>query len=269
MISTSSNFGELPKLYIDVEKQMRFAVSVALNKTAFLVQEAIKSDISTRFDRPTPYTQNALRVRKAKRDDLAAHVDFKDGGAAGKGTSADQYLAPQVYGGSRSMKRSERALARAGMSAGQYMVPGAGADLDGYGNVSRGQIVKVLSYLQAFGESGYRANSTARSRARLAQMSGPNMKGKKKSDYAKINGVVYFTSRGKGTTTNNRRQPLPAGVWRKTGTHGADVKPVFLFVDDPQYTPILPFYETADEVFGQSFESEYETALDAAMRTAR
>lgn len=263
MIRTESNAADLPRLYIDVERQMRYATSVALNRTADLVRQAINAEMESRFDRPTPYTLRALRVRRADRENLAAHVDFKDAGSAGKGTSADRYLSPQVYGGPRSKKRAEKALEAAGMSAGRYMVPGAGAELDSYGNVSRGQTVQMLSYLRAFGEQGYRANSTDRSRKRLAKF------GRTDQGFKKIGGVQYFVSRGKGSEANGRRQPLAAGVWRKTGVHGVDVKPVFLFTDAPQYTPLLPFYEVAEEVFDRSFDGEYDTALDAAMRSAR
>lgn len=256
-----SGFSQLPNLYIDVQRQMTYATSVALNKTAAAVKDAINKDILARFDRPTPYTQNALRIQRATRDSLTAHVNFKD--AAGKGISADRYLGPQVYGGGRHQKRSEHALQSVGMSVGQYMVPAAGAELDAYGNVSRGQTIRVLSYLQAFGEQGYRANATAKSRARTAKL------GKSAGGFRKIGGVQYFVSRGRGSMSGNREQHLPAGVWRKTGTHGSDVKPVFIFTGPPTYTPLLPFYETAEEVFGEEFDAQYGTALEAAIRTAR
>src|SRR3546814_6873764 len=87
---------------------------------------------------------------------------------------------------------SDLALQRVGLPGDQYAFPAAGAELDAYGNMSRGQVVRLLSYLQAFGEQGYRANATARSRARTAKVS-------KASGYKTINGVQYFVSRGPGT----------------------------------------------------------------------
>lgn len=260
MLSHVSTLAEGADFFAKLERQVPYATSLALNRTAKAIQDAIAADIQRVFDRPTPYTQRALRTQRATRDNLVARVDFKDG--AGKGTPADKFLGPQVFGGSRRQKRSERALDRIGLPRG-YVVPGAAADMDAYGNMSRGQIVRVLSYLQAFGEQGYRANSTARSRARAAKI-------KKGADgYRRINGVVYFISRGKGSMSGDREQVLPAGVWRKTGIHGVDVKPVLLAVDAPTYTPLLPFYETAEEVYGAHFESEYALALDQALATAR
>lgn len=260
-VTIESGLGGLPRLYIDVERQMRYATSVALNKTAENVRDAIRGKMQQVFDRPTPYTLNALRIQRANRDALTAKVDFRE--ASGKGIAADRYLGAQVYGGPRQEKRFEAAMRRTGKTARRFLVPGAGAVLDAYGNVSRGQIIQVLSYFEALGNNGYRANSTAKSRRRLAKL------GKAEGGYKKIGGVQYFISRGKGTQANGRRQPLDAGVWRKTGIHGVDVKPVFLFVDQPQYRPLLPFYETAEEVFTESFDAQFDTALDAAISTAR
>jgi len=242
-------------------RQVPYATAVALTRTARKIADAIGVQIKTVFDRPTPYTQSAVRVTSATRQSLVARVDFKE--AAGKGISADKFLQPQVFGGPRRMKRSERALGRAGLPTHSFLVPGAGAEMDAYGNMSRGQLVRVMSYLQTFGEQGYRANSTEKSRARLAK------RGKTAEGYKTINGVVYFTSRGKGTMAGNRQQTLPAGVWMKTGIHGFKVKPVLLAIDQPTYQPRLPFYETAEQVHGENFDAEYTTALDVAMATAR
>lgn len=261
MIGYRTNLGDAPNLYLDVGRQQEFATAVALTRTARLVADAIKADMQRVFDRPTPYALGALRVRAAKRGDLTAYVDFRDG--AGKGIAADKFLGPQVFGGGRNRKRSENALSRVGLLPGQFTVPGGGAELDAYGNMSRGFTVKLLSNLSAFGEEGYRANATDRSRARTARV------GKSEQGYKKINGKIYFVSKGPGSQVRGRQQHLAAGVWSKTGTHGADVKPVLVFTEAPKYTPRLPFYETAEEVFHSSFEDEFTTALDAAMATAR
>lgn len=241
------------------ERQVPYATSLALNRTASAIQKALVEQMGQVFDRPTPYTLRSLRLQRATKQNLTASVAYKD--FAGKGTAASKYLRPQVDGGKRRQKRFENALGRIGPSG--YYVPAGGADQDAYGNMSRGQIVKLLSYLQAFGEQGYRANATDKSRARTAKVR------RSEAGYRRINGVVYFISRGKGTVSGNRTQHLPAGVWRKTGTHGADVAPVLLHVDNVNYTKRLPFYETADEVYGKRFEDEFTQAFEQAMATAR
>jgi len=254
--------------YLDrIQRQAPYATSLALNRTAKAVHETLQQEILKDFDRPTPYTQRALRTVRATKQRLEAYVGFKD--ATGKGISANQYLWAQVHGGSRSQKRSEKALRKAGLP-GDFTVPGAGAELDQYGNMSRGQVVRLLSYFEAFGEQGYRANATPKSRSRLAKLTGPQFKGKKKSNYVKINGVVYFMSKGKGSVSGNREQPLRAGIWQKSGIHGVDVKPVLLATKQaPQYSERLPFYETAQQIWGERFDAEYSTALEHALATAR
>lgn len=267
MFKFTSTLPEGDQFLQRVERQVPFATSKALNSTARHVKRSVDEAILRVFDRPTPYTQRALRVTYATKARLEAYVGFKD--AAGKGVSANQYLWPQVHGGGRRQKRSEKALSNVGLPGG-YAIPGAGAQIDAYGNMSRGQIIKLMSYLQAFGEQGYRANATPASRVRTAKLTGPRFKGKKRSDYLKINGVVYFVSRGKGSVSGNYTQSLAAGVWQKTGTHGVDVKPVLLATRQaPQYTQRLPFYETAEEVFGARFDAEFATALEHALSTAR
>lgn len=260
-ITFKSTLREGAEFFDKVERQVPYATSVALNRTGDAVRQAWVSEIQRRLDRPTPYTLGSPRLIRSTKSRLEAKVDFKD--SAGRGISAGQYLGPQVLGGARRRKRSEIALQRAGLPTGSYLVPGSGAQLDAYGNMGRGQLVRMISYLEAFGEQGYRANSTAKTRARMAKVA------TSEAGYRRINGVVYFASRGKGTMSGNRRQNLPAGIWRKTGTHGSDVKPVMLAVDAPTYTQRLPLYETADEIFGTRYEEEYASALDAAIASAR
>lgn len=256
-----SSMGEGVDFFAQARRQLPYATSLALNRVGQHIMDALVRVTGEVFDRPTPYTMRALRLARATKDNLVATVEYRDG--AGKGLSADKYLPPHVLGGGRRLKRSERALARVGLPMGTFTVPAAGAELDAYGNMSRGQIVRLLSYLQAFGEQGYRANSTSRSRARTAKV------GRTADGYKRINGVQYFVSRGKGSMSGNREQRLAAGVWQKSGTHGADVKPVLLAVAEPSYAQRFPFYETAEAVYGELYDAEFSTALDLALSTAR
>ncbi|SAI58962.1 Uncharacterised protein [Bordetella ansorpii] len=242
-------------------RQLPYATALALNETANAASAAIKAAMPQVFDRPTPYAVNAVQVLRASRENLSATVRFRD--SAGKNTAADKFLGPQVQGGARGSKRSENAFRRAGLLApGQFIYPGAAADLDQYGNVSRGQVVQLLSYLQLFGEQGYRANATARSRKAREK------RGKTAEGYRTINGVAYVVSRGRGMWYG-RQQHLPAGVWAKRGTHGADVRPVWLFGKAPSYRPRLDFYGIADRVQNEQFSTNMDAALAKAMSTAR
>jgi hypothetical protein len=54
------------------------------------------------------------------------------------------------------------------LKPGQYVMPGQGAELDQYGNLSSGFLAKVLSGAQLYTEEGYKANATksAKSKAK-------------------------------------------------------------------------------------------------------
>lgn len=202
----------------DIERQAPFATAVAMTNTAREIKTAEVAGMQAVFDRPTRFTLNSLFVRAAKKNDLVAEVDFKQGFGS---IPAYRYLGPQVEGGERAKKRHERALERMGiLRSDEYAVPGAGLKLDPQGNIRGGEITRILSQLGAAETSGYAANITARSRRRSVRRA----RGR------------YFVYRGGSA---------PAGVYRRSGQ---SVMPVLIFVRSPRYTERLPFYRIAREV---------------------
>jgi hypothetical protein len=209
---------------LKVLKQERFAAIGALNDTAFEVRKAVQVAMPQVFDRPTPFVLSGVKVQRATEvgNAIEARVQIDDYGR-GKGPSQEQVLRAEVYGGSRGLKGAERRLQSAGlMLPGQYMVPSrellSQANLvDAYGNVRGSFIRSLLSYLQAFtAGQGFSANATQRTRDRIAA------RGRTANGFVTINGVQYFVSKGRGER-NGRLQHLPAGIWAKRGTHGAQV----------------------------------------------
>lgn len=234
----------LAELERDVTKQIPFANMLAATRTGQLVKSGQTKVMRQRFDRPTPFTLNSLRLQPATMKRPEARVFFRD--FAAKGTPADRYLRPQAYGGERGQKRSERALiARGFMKSSQYAIPAAGAEFDAYGNMKRGQIVKILSDIGAFGEQGYQANRTSSVRSkRKALKSG------------------YFVAQPKGE---------PAGVWQRKGTaFGQDIRPVLIFTDSaPKYRLRLPFQKIAENIVRANYERVFVQALDEALKTSK
>jgi hypothetical protein len=223
-------------------KHLPFAVAMGLTKTAQLAQAGMLDVMRQRFDKPTPFSMNSLRVVPAKKSDAQpfAKVYFKND--AFKGTPASKYLSPEVHGGPRSQKRFERALiARGLMKGGKFAVPGSGAQLDQYGNVRRSQIVQILSALRAFGEQGYTANRTG---SRRSQRKGAM--------------AQYFVGSIDGVE----------GVWqRQRFGFGEGVRPVFVFTDSaPQYRVLVPFDKIVENVARARFAGEFKSALDFALR---
>lgn len=233
----------------DKRKQVEFATAVALTRTAKRVEAAEVHEMTDVFNRPTPFTLSGTFVRPATTSNLSAEVKLKD--FAGKGTPAATYLAAQLRGGTRGLKRFERALIAVGaMPPGFRAVPGAAAKLDSYGNMDRGQIVQILSYFRAFPEAGYKANMTDKRRAALA-------KGSKTRQ-----GFAYFVGR-----PGDR---LPLGIYQRVYfARGTAIKPVLIFVASVAYEAIFDFDFVAKLTVDAAFDEEFRRAVVEAEATAR
>jgi hypothetical protein len=221
------------------ERSIPFATSTALNLLATDVRADLVTDMKKVFDKPTPFTLNAFWINKASPRRLTARVEIRD--FAPKGTPAWKYLQPQMEGGPRRMKRLELRLSA--ISGGQYIVPGSGARLDMYGNMSRGQIGQILSRLSASTDANQ--NMTDKTTARL----------RKKGLIAKGAKSDYFVVRSK---TGNRRA---IGVYQLVGP--GQVVPVLVFL------PRAPIYAKRfdpDQVVQDSLDKHGASALDRALK---
>lgn len=235
------------------ERKARLGAAIALTKTAKRAEKAIYKQMASVFDRPTRYTMNALFVKpasaKSTAKELTASVKIKDAQLKNNAVPPVNYLIHQVEGGARQAKRFESALAKAGvMPAGFRAVPGKGAQLDQYGNMTGAQIVQILSYFRAFPELGYRANSTDKTRAKL------------KRGTKRKRGVSYFAAYPGARRTAHLRP----GIYMKSyGALGASSPvPVLIFVRSVIYKPRLDFYGIARKTFDMHIDEELDNAID-------
>lgn len=232
-----SNINEALRNFKDWRVNVPLATAKALTFTGQAVQAAEKQEMPRVFDRPTPFTLNSLYLKPATWADLSVRVFFKD--LRWKA----HYLVPQVEGGNRPLKRFEQMLQSRGlMPVGMFAVPGSRADIDAYGNMSRGQLVKILSALNALPETGYLANRSAASAARRARSKKPK---------ALTN---YFV--GRPTPKD------PIGVWERVGKTG--LRPILIFVKTPRYKKRFDFYGIANNVATR----EFPLNLDRTLRSA-
>lgn len=248
-LNVQTNFPEYAARLQQFGQQAKFATAVALTRTAIDdVRPKIRAEMVRVFDRPTPYTLNSMFVKGATKASLEARVWLKDN-PFGKGTPADRYLAPQIFGGERRQKGLERALQAARlMLPGQFAVPAAGAQLDAYGNVKRSQIVQIMSQLRAQVGAGYesRASNSAASRRTVARQ-----------------GQTYFA-------LPVQTRGLRPGVYlKKRFAHGSAIRPVFLFVGQVRYRQRLRFFEVGETAARIAFPRHFEAAIERAIATAR
>jgi hypothetical protein len=244
----------------DLERrQLPFATALALTRTAQVVAQDIRAEMSAVFDRPTPATLNSLFIEPATKQKLEARVWIKDGrtrngkgnlvgreGVWGKGRAASKWLTPEIFGGPRSHKAIDSMLRRRGiLKQGQYIVPGEKAELDQYGNLSSGVISKILSGTKGYTEEGYKANATD-----------------SKKSKAKGNAKRYFVMH------NSKREPFAIAERTEKGRNG--IRVVMAFADrTPRYRKAIRFYEIADETAARVLPDEFRKAMAQAMATRR
>ncbi len=251
-------------------RQQRFAAVGAINEVLFQARAELQAEMQRQFPTVTPYVRRSVVVQRADKDKVHGLVQIDPLGAGGKGIPPEKVMAAEVYGGRRRAKRFEVAFQRAGLlPQGFGMVPARDLPRDAYGNVRPSFVVQLISYFRAFSEQGYRANMTDKRRRQLAR------RDRNERGFSRIRGVEYFVSRGRGEFTGRgswrggQQQHLPAGIWARSGIHGSDVRPVFLFVPLPRYPARYRFHEVADRVVREAFPRVFGRRLEAALATAR
>ncbi len=246
---------------------LKQAAADALNDAAFKMRTEMQNEMGRVFDRPTPYIMRSVHVKKATAASLVAEIGPTYMG--GKGVDPQKVLAAEVAGGRRRDKRSEVSLRRVGILPPGYVTvipkePFQGSD-DGRGNLRGPFITQLLSYLQAFGEQGYRANMTQKRKDKLANI------GRTASGYKTIGGVQYFVSLGelpggKGVLdAKNRSIHLAPGVWARSGIHGSNIRPVLMFVRAPTYAVRLSIEKLARST---DVQAQFEKRIRFRIRQA-
>lgn len=229
------------KIMGELKKQLPFAISKALNEVAIMVKEAERKEMEDVFENPTPYTLNSIYFKKATKHKLEAHIFIKN--EASKGTPPVKYLEPQIFGGIRSAKSSEKQLREKRlMDDNQYWAPGSGARLNNYGNIAPGQIVQILSALKAFREVGYTANLNNR---------------RMKSKNPLANNLFAQKKMGKA---------LYPGIYKRTRT---GVIPLLIFIENPNYKKQFNFYKIGSDVYDKNFEKKFNDAIQYALATSK
>jgi hypothetical protein len=150
---------ELPKAirWTDaMTKQLPFAVSQALNATAFDTRTAINGATRQYFDRPNRFTQSAFLVQKTNKRELMAVVYAN----AQQGRDRARYLRYGIKGGERRQKGFEKKFlaevtSTARIPAGAQLMPTSLVKLDASGNVSLATIKRIQKGLSGSVRGGF------------------------------------------------------------------------------------------------------------------
>lgn len=225
-------------------RQLPFAIALTLTRVGYVIQGAESAEIGAAFDRPTPYTMKSVVVLKATKKNLSVVILVKD--EAPKGTPPVKYLAPGVYGGSRRVKRFERALRAAGiLGPNELAVPARGAKLNAYGNISSGTYTSILSVLKASPDPMQNITEASKKRNKRPR--------------------AFFVR------PEAKRGKLPRGVWERRGAAGK-ARLVLLFVqeNDVSYEKRYKFFTVVDQVLRRGeMRKQFKIAMREARRTAR
>lgn len=217
------------------------AMAKAATRTAAAARTEIIRRLPEIFDRPTSFTLHSVRYAPATPESRAATVYISED--ANRGLSPRKYLGPEIMGGPRRHKRSERALIMRGlMEPGQFLVPAQGLRLDAHGNIPGSLMVRILSRVGGMVEAGFTGNATAKTKERLT----------KRRLAVQQTGTDYFVAHG--------RDGRPIGIWQLVSK--GHVRPVLVFADRaPDYHARFHLQDLVEKIARERFAEEMRRAL--------
>lgn len=247
------------------DNKIKAATVAALNDGARAGYDAARAEMQRVFDRPTPWALGGARYVKATKQKIESSIDFDKWGNK-QGVTVEKVLTAQIEGGQRKAKRHEVALrSLLAMPRDMLAVPGAGAEIDRYGNMSSGQIRQIQAFFGAAELfAGVTANSTAKTRAKLAKDN--KRTGARGFEYFVVaDGTFRTWSRGDGKAQGRRR--MQPGIYKRTFTgFGSAIIPVIIFVKRANYQRRFDFYGVGTSAAQKQIDISFDKYLDQMLR---
>ncbi len=215
-------------------KQVPYAASVALNRTAQSLQKKMLLQLDADIHKPTPFTKRGLAVKRSTKRDLISIVGWLPKQA--------EYMRYQIEGGQRDPRKNA------------LLMPGKKTRRNQYGNTTNSFTKRIKSELAA------QAGFTGPRRNRLTQFSG---KGGKVKQFAAAESDRLFVGKPVGFDGG-------AGIWRRINKgRQQKIALVFAFRDDAKYTPVYRLPQGIDRDVEATFLEEFKKAIAAAVASAR
>ena len=248
-VKTSISTKEVSRMLGDLAYKMPSAFARGLTETAKHTKQALRDRLPRYIDRPTKWTLNSMYVFPAEKTDLRSAVAFKtESGkyprSAMRSIPAAESMRRQVYGGQRKLKAFENTLLNNGITKKQrpYVVPGPGAKLNKFGNVTTAFMNKVFY--------------TGLSRGSNSQGYDRPLNGRRS---ASKNGQYFIKSKG--------GFGVPIGIFQRKTKRKA--VPVFFFVDRARYDPRFPFERLGVYHSGTVIQNKMIESVDVIIKKYR
>lgn len=220
---------ETQRTSLDYNRMLPYITARALTLVAKDAQAEVVREMPQRFDRPTPYSLNALRVKPATARDHTAQVFVKDMPGGKK-----HYLLLQEFGGVRVPAQAQTLALPWGKGKPSIR-------LNAYGNAPRG-IAKALlqeKYQPATGSGSYGGGTfSGVPRGRGPELAGIWRRPKRK---------VAAKGKRKGQVTN-REQPL---------------KMLLAYERQVTFKPIWRYHDTVKQVVQQRYFGRFRESVGA------
>lgn len=221
-------------------RKMEDVVRYAVNDTVDDMIVGQRIEMRRVFDNPRPYTLNALFGKYGSRRNsvMTAGIAFREVGV--KGTPAYKYLMPNIKGGERRYKRSEKALQSINALPDDKMtVMGKNFQRDQYGDITGGQYTRMLA------ELGVSVNG----------MAGPaKMRGERKTG-----GKKFFAMPHKG---GKRGDGNPMAIAER---RGKEIVIMLVLTEKFSYKPIYDFYGLASRQVHYSLPKHFNRIFNRMM----
>ncbi|MEN9887943.1 MAG: hypothetical protein RL758_2521 [Pseudomonadota bacterium] len=237
---------ELRQMLGTAGKQLPFAVSRALNSTAFAINARLKDEMQRVFQGgATPYTLRAFEVAKSSKANLTATVMLRASAPSGGGTPYTKALRHLFTSGTRDWKRLEGYLrARGLMPNGLMAVPGRSCPLDSRGNIRRAALREMLGGL-----------GTGRQGMRVYRKTGGGKS---------IKAVGYFA------ILPGAASKLQPGIYKRIETGGSSgLQPMVMFVRKGTWRQAIDLGKVGRDVVRDTFLPELDKEFARALASAR
>lgn len=233
------------------ERQLPFARVMTATRLAKIAVDVLKTEqMPEDFDNPVRWTLNAFRVKPATKKDPRAEVAPRAFGNK-SGATAWDYLETQASGGKRDRKRFEKRLA--GQFGRVWAVPARGVKLNKAGNISKGEITKILSGIGALGDQSATAASAKRNKARKVVRHGK-----------KTTNSPYFVGRKRAGGRQTIYQLKKTG---KSVKEGRVVPVLNILRRAPTYSDRFDFEGSVRRSFDRNLNPVFQRAMQDALRT--